>query len=156
MKPWIRRTLLGVLGAAIALGALTACGHHPYRGAGWNATAQEQARLRERVVDRVARRLDLDAAQKARLSALAVVLQQQGAALRGQPDPRAQVQALVAGARFDRSQAQALVAEKTAAIGTGSPQVITAVGDFYDSLDANQQAKVREYLQHRRGWWRRG
>jgi len=72
------------------------------------------------------------------------------------PDPRAAVRGLVAGEKFDRAKAQALVAEKTAALNAASPEVIAALGDFYDSLDATQQAKVRELMDRRRGWWRRG
>ena len=155
MRPWIRRTLLGLFGASIALGAVSACSHSGHHHAGWNVTPEEQARFRDKMVNRVADRLDLNAAQKAKLSALAVTLQQQREALRSQPDPRAQVRALVAGDKFDRSKAQALVTEKTAAVTTRSPEVIAAAGDFYDSLDPRQQAKVREYLEHRRGWWRR-
>lgn len=154
MKTWFRRSLLGLFGASIVLGGVAACshGHH----AGWNSTPEEQARTRERMVDRVADRLDLNAEQKAKLATLATTLHQQRLALRGQSDPRAQVRELVAGAKFDRSKAQALVTEKTAAVATGSPEVIAAAADFYDSLDARQQGRLREYLEHRRGWWRRG
>ena len=155
MRPWIRRTLFGLFGASIALGGLSACSH--YRDhAGWNSSPEEQARFRDKVVDRVAQRLDLNAAQKAKLATLATTLQQQRAAFAGQSDPRARLRQLVAGDKFDRAAAQALVSEKTAAVATGSPEVIAALGDFYDSLDANQQARVREYMQHRHGWWRRG
>jgi Spy/CpxP family protein refolding chaperone len=67
------------------------------------------------------------------------------------------VQALVAGEKFDRARAQALVSEKTAAVNAKSPEVIAALGDFYDSLNPTQQAKVREFMQHRNGrWWHRG
>jgi Spy/CpxP family protein refolding chaperone len=83
-------------------------------------------------------------------------LQAQRTAFAGQPDPRAQFQALVAGDKFDRAGAQALLQKAANAIETRSPEVIAALGDFYDSLDARQQARVREFLQHRRGWWRRG
>jgi protein CpxP len=155
MRPWIRRTLFGLFGATIALGGLSACSH--YRDhAGWNASPEEQARWRDKMVDRVAQRLDLNAAQKAKLATLATTLQQQRAAFAGQADPRSRLRQLVAGDKFDRAAAQALVSEKTAAIATGSPEVIAALGDFYDSLDANQQARVRDYMQHRHGWWRRG
>ena len=40
MKPWIRRTLIGLFGASVALGALTACGHR-YSHHGWNASPEE-------------------------------------------------------------------------------------------------------------------
>jgi periplasmic protein CpxP/Spy len=108
------------------------------------------------MVDRVSRHLDLDAAQKARLAALARTLQEQRAAWAGQGDPRSQVRALVAGDRFDRPQAQALVEKATAAIGARSPAVIAAFGDFYDSLNPQQQARVRETMERRHRWWRRG
>jgi periplasmic protein CpxP/Spy len=154
MKPWIRRSLAGLF-AVLTLGALSGCGH--YRDHGWSAASPEdQARRREHVVDRVASRLDLNEAQKAKLAVLVEKLQAQRAALAGQPDARAQFQALVAGDKFDRDSAQALLHKAAGAIETRSPEVIAALGDFYDSLDARQQAKVREFLQHRRGWWRRG
>ena len=155
MKRWFRRALFGVFGASLALGALTACTHAPHQQA-WASTPEEQARQREHIVDRVSRHLDLDATQKAKLDALAQTLQQQRAAWAGQGDPRSQMRALVAGDHFDRTQAQALVEKATAAIGTRSPAVIAAFGDFYDSLNPQQQARVREAMERRRGWWRRG
>lgn len=155
MKPWLRRTLFGVFGASLALGALTACTHTPHHG--WGAsTPEEQARQRERIVDRVSRRLDLTEAQKAKLATLADTIQQQRAAWVSQGDPRAQMRSLVASERFDRAQAQALAEKASNALATRSPAVIAAFGDFYDSLDKQQQARVREVMEHRRGWWRRG
>jgi Spy/CpxP family protein refolding chaperone len=159
MKPWIRRSLLGVFGVTFALGALTACGHHSGHH-GWNASAEDQAKFRGHVLERVASKLDLNEDPKKRLATLADKLQEQRAALRGGAagDPRAEMQKLVAGDKFDRARAQTLVTEKTAAINTKSPEVIAAMGDFYDSLNPQQQAKVREFMQghHRGGWWHRG
>jgi protein CpxP len=157
MKPWIKRALFGLFGASVALGGLTACSHR-HDGHGWqNATPEEQARFRGRMIDRVASKLDLNEDQKKRLAVVADKLREQRLAVVGQTtDPRAEVQALVAGEKFDRARAQALVTEKTAAINTKGPEVIAALGDFYDSLNPAQQAKVREFMQHRRGWWHRG
>ena len=155
MKRWIRRTLAG-LAAVLTLGALGGCGHHRDH-AGWGATPEEQARHREHIVERIGARLELNEAQKARLAVLVAKVHEQRIAFAGQqPDARAQLQALVAGDKFDRAGAQALMAKTAAALESRSPEVIAALGDFYDSLDANQQARVRGYLQHRRGWWRRG
>lgn len=159
MKPWIKRALFGLFGASIAVGGLTACGHHRYEGAGWNQmSAEDHARFRDRIVERVASKLELNADQKARLGVVADKLREQRLAVMGQGgDPRAQAQALVAGEKFDRARAQALVTEKTAAVNGKSPEVIAALADFYDSLNPAQQAKVREFMQHRRGhWWHRG
>jgi protein CpxP len=153
MKPWIRRSLAGLF-AILTLGALSGCGH--YRDHAWSASPEDQARRREHIVERVAGRLELNEAQKAKLAVLVEKLQAQRAALAGQPDPRTQFQALVGGDKFDRAGAQALLQKAASAIETRSPEVVAALGDFYDSLDARQQAKVREFLQHRHGWWRRG
>ncbi|MGV3570423.1 MAG: Spy/CpxP family protein refolding chaperone [Ramlibacter sp.] len=155
MKNWIRRTLLGVAGASIVLGGLTACGHaREHRG--WGASAEAQARQRDKVVERVTQRLELNEAQKEKLRALAATLQAQRAALQAQGDPRAQLRSLVAGEKFDRAQALALARTTAGAIEARSPAVVAALADFYDSLDPRQQAIVRERMEGRRGWWHRG
>src|SRR5262249_50057404 len=146
---------LAGLFAVLTLGALSGCGHYREHGS-WGASAEEQARHRAHVVDRIASRLELNADQKAKLATLVDKLHAQRVAWAGQPDPRSQLQALVAGDKFDRAGAQALVGKATAAMEARSPEVIAALGDFYDSLDAKQQAQVRDYLERRRGWWRRG
>ena len=156
MKTWIQRTLLSVFGASMALGALTACGHREGMRQGWSASAEDRAQMRERVIGRIASKLELNDDQKKKLGVVADRLQAQRTALMGQADPRTQLQQVVAGEKFDRVRAQAMVSEKTAALNTGSPELIAALGDFYDSLTPAQQAKVREAMQRRRGWWHRG
>ena len=156
MKSWIKRTLFGVVGASVLLGSLTGCGT---RGDGprWQASAEESAQFRGKMVERVSGKLDLNAEQKQRLTVLAEKLHAQRLALMGdKPDPRADIQALVAGERFDRARAQTLVAEKTAALTSQSPEVIAAMGDFYDSLNPAQQQKVREFMNRGRRWGRHG
>jgi Spy/CpxP family protein refolding chaperone len=156
MRPWIKRSLFGLFGATVALG-LTACGHRYAHERFSSMTPEQQAEFRQRVVDRVASRLDLNAEQKQRLDTLAAKLQEQRTALRGTGDPRAEVRSLIAGDKFDRTKAQSMVGEKVAAVNAGSPQVIAAFGDFYDSLSPAQQEKVRDFLQNRgHGWWHRG
>ena len=156
MKSWIKRTLFGVVGASVLLGSLTGCGT---RGDGprWQASAEESAQFRGKMVERVSSKLDLNAEQKQRLTVLAEKLHAQRLALMGdKPDPRVDIQALVAGERFDRARAQTLVAEKTAALTSQSPEVIAAMGDFYDSLNPAQQQKVREFMNRGRRWGRHG
>ena len=157
MKTWIKRSLYSLVGASIVLGGLSACGHNRH-GYGSNMSAEDQAQMRGKLVERVSSKLDLNADQKQRLNVLADKLQEQRAALVGKTtNPRADAQALIAGDKFDRSRAQALVTEKTAAITGKSPEVITAMADFYDSLTPAQQTKVREAMQKgRHGWWHRG
>ncbi|HSV46650.1 MAG TPA: Spy/CpxP family protein refolding chaperone [Ramlibacter sp.] len=156
MRSWIKRTLFTLFGASLVVGGLTACGHRYEHHGSWQMNTEEAAKFRGRMVDKVASRLDLNDDQKKKLTVLGEKLHAQRVALAGQgADPRAQVKALVAGDKFDRAKAQALVSEKTAALNAGSPEVIAAAGDFYDSLRPAQQEKVREFMQRRHGW-RRG
>lgn len=155
MRPWIKRTLIGLFGATILVGGLSACGHH--RGGGMHQMSEEDsAKMRTRMLERAGKELSLDEAQKARLATLADKLGEQRKALLPQgSNPRAEVQALVAGAKFDREKALAFVDAKTGALKSKSPEVITAAADFYDSLKPEQQLKVREFMAKRRGWGHR-
>ncbi|MES3015285.1 MAG: Spy/CpxP family protein refolding chaperone [Pseudomonadota bacterium] len=153
MKRWIKRTLVAVFGTAILIGGLTACGGH--RG-GWNTMSEaDGAKMRERVLERAGKDLQLDDAQKQKLATLADKLRESRAAVMGATDPRTDIQALVAGPKFDRANAQALVEAKTAAVRTRSPELITAAADFFDSLKPEQQQQVREFMNKRRGHGRK-
>jgi periplasmic protein CpxP/Spy len=155
MKPWIKRTLAALLGVSLLAGGLAAWGHHHY-GARWGQiSAEDTARWRAKLIDRAGRELQLDDAQKERLGLLFDRLDEQRRALAGTgADPRAALQQLVAGERFDRERAAALVGEKTEAVRLKSPGVIAAAADFYDALNPEQQAKLRDFLARRHG--RRG
>ena len=155
MKPWIKRSLLAVTGLSIAIGGLTACGTRGHeRGA---MSAERMAEMRGKVVERITSKLDLNAAQQQKLNVLADKMQAQRAALIGQTtDPRAELNALVAGEKFDRTRALNLLDEKTRAVQSTGPEVIQALADFYDSLNPTQQAEVREHMGKRRGWFSRG
>ena len=151
MRPWIKRTLIGALGASLVLGGLSACGHH--RGGPWSMSEADSAQMRERMLERVGKELSLDDAQKQRLAVLAAKLKEQRTALVGDTtNPRAEFQALVAGPKFERERAQSLVTAKTDALRSKSPEVIAAAADFFDSLKPEQQQKVREFLNRRHGW----
>lgn len=106
--------------------------------------------MKTKVVARVGSKLNLEAAQKAKLGTLADKLREGRNALVGSSaDPRAELQALLAGPTFDRNKASALIDGKVAAVSTQSPAVIAAMADFYDSLKPEQQARVRKFLNPR-------
>ncbi|MEF7616899.1 Spy/CpxP family protein refolding chaperone [Aquincola sp. MAHUQ-54] len=153
MKAWIQRTLVGVFGASVLFGGLAACSHRFEGHGGWaQHSPEDRAKHRARMVERVAAKLELDAAQKAKLDTLASTLQaQRQAVMGGTTHPRAEMQALVAGSTFDRARAQSLVQEKAQALQAASPAVIAAMADFYDSLRPEQQQKVREFMARRGG-----
>jgi protein CpxP len=153
MRPWLKRTFIGLFGASVLFGSLAACSHR-HHGGGTMLSEEEAAKFRERLVDRAARELKLDDAQKQRLATLADRLREQRRALMaGTPDPRAEVQNLVKDAHFDRWRAQELVNAKLAAVRDQSPQVIAAAADFFDSLRPEQQQQVRDFMARRGGRW---
>lgn len=140
MKAWIKRTLIGLFGAGVLFGGIAACSHRYHGDGNWQVSEEDAAKFRAKMVDRVGKELELDAAQKERLGALADALREQRVALVGSTtNPRAELQALVAGATFDRARAQSLVDAKTAALQGKSPQVIAALAAFYDGLNPAQQ-----------------
>lgn len=154
MKTWVKRTIAAVLGTGLLVGGLSACSHRGERHA---MTAEESVMMRGKFVERVARRMDLDAAQKQKLAALGERLEAQRQALAGnQLDPRGALGALVAGPRFDRAAAESLVGQKLDALRSGHPAVLAAFGDFYDSLRPEQQQQLRERLEGGRRWHRFG
>ena len=152
-----KRTVFGLVGATMLLGGLTACGYQRHHEFGAKLSAEEYTEKRTKIVDRVADKLDLNEDQKKRLATLGDRLYEQRTALVGQTqDPRAEMKALVAGDKCDAARAQALVNDKTTALQAKSPEVIAALADFYDSLNAAQQAKVRSYMEGRGHWFYRG
>lgn len=154
MTPWIKRSLIALTGITVVIGGLTACARGPHeRGA---MDAERMAELRAKAIQHVNRELDLTAEQQQKLNVLADKMQAQHVALMGQTThPRAEMQALVAGEKFDRTRAQGLLDEKTRAVQNQGPQVITALADFYDSLNPQQQAEVREHMGERKRWFSR-
>ena len=152
MRPWIKRTLIALLGFTVLAGALAAYGHRSHHDRLGQVTAEDVAQWRGKVLERAGEELELDAAQRQRLGVLFDKLDAQRSALMGgSADPRAAMQQLIAGERFDRAMASALVQEKIGAVSDKSPEVIAAAADFYDALDATQQAKVREFMARRHG-----
>lgn len=156
MKPWIKRSFIALTGVTIAVGGLTACGTRGHHADG-PMSAERMTEMRGKVIERVTKKLDLNAEQQQKLGVLADKLQAQRTAFMGQTtDPRAEVRALVAGDKFDRARALSLLDEKTRVVQVSSPEVINAMADFYDSLNPTQQAEVRERMQKRKGWFSRG
>ncbi len=156
MKTWIKRTLIGLTTATVVLGGLTACGSRGDHARGWSE--ERVTEMRGKAIERISSKLELNAEQKQKLGVLADEMIASRKAFRGDGgDPRADFKALVAGEKFDRAKAQSLLDQKTAAVQGSAPKVLTALADFYDSLNPEQQRQVREKLDKRgHGRWGRG
>ena len=155
MKPWIKRTLIGLTSMTVLLGGLAACGHRGDHARGWSD--ERITEVRGKAIEKISGKLELNADQQAKLGVLADQMIASRKAFRGNSDPRTDIQALIAGDKFDRSKAQQLLDQKLQAAQGNGPQILSAFGDFYDSLNPEQQKQVRERLE-RRGhvWWGRG
>jgi periplasmic protein CpxP/Spy len=153
MKTWIKRTLFGLFGVSLLVGALSACGHRHHGGGQMSQmSAEDAAKWRERMLDRATKELQLDEAQKQRLGVVFDKMREQRNALVGSTtNPRAEMSALIAGATFDKARAQTLIEQKTGAVREKSPEVIAATAEFFDGLKPEQQQKVREFLNKRHG-----
>lgn len=153
----IRRVLFTVIGATLIVGGLSACGHHRDHAWGANVTQEQFVRQRDKVVDRAASKLDLNAEQKKLLTAVGDRLFEQRKAMIGQTtDPRAELKSLIAGPKLDTAKAQALIMDKTTVLQTKSPETLAALAAFYDSLNPTQQQKVRDLMDCHHGWFNRG
>ena len=127
----------------------------PWLTRGWRARHKAQHRhhrwhdpaaFRDRAVQRIASRLNLNAEQREALATVVNRLHAQREALRGSTDWRDELRSLVQDDTFDRWHAQDLLHARVQALREQGPQVIAALGDFYDKLDATQQARVRDWL----------
>ncbi|MCA0174996.1 MAG: Spy/CpxP family protein refolding chaperone [Proteobacteria bacterium] len=146
MKITRKRMVIVLASATLLIGGLVACG---VRGShDWSEARITE--MRGKMVERISDKLALNAEQKQRLEVVATEMDAQRKALRGDgASPRDDIKALIAGDRFDRSKAQALLDQKTAAVQQQAPKVVTALADFYDSLTPTQQQQVRERLDQR-------
>jgi Spy/CpxP family protein refolding chaperone len=145
MDTWLKRTLIGIA-ATIALGgSIAAYSQAESHWHGGPPSAEDMAAHEAGMIAHIGKELDLDAAQKAKLQALADLLHKDHEAMMGS-DHHAQLAALIAGNTFDRAGAQTLVDNKLAAIRNNAPALISAAGDFFDGLRTDQQQKVRDFM----------
>lgn len=158
--------LLGGVGAVVAApmggdAMMGMMGHGGHGRHGQMSDADHQKR-RDRMLERATRELKLDDAQKQRLGKLMDTLHAQRQAMHAAGSSpaaapkagetakpaghREDLQALIAGNRFDKARAQQLADAKAQAIQKASPEVITAAADFFDNLKPEQQDQVRQFM----------
>jgi protein CpxP len=156
MKPWIKRSLIALTSATVVFGSLTGCGSRGDYARGWSD--ERITEMRSKAVGKISDKLELNTAQKAKLEVLADEMIASRKAMRGESgDVRNDLKALIAADKFDRSKAQQMLDQKTQALQGSGPKLLAALGDFYDSLNPEQQKQVRERLERRgHGWWGRG
>jgi len=152
MNNWLKHTLIGAVATVALIGSIAAYSQAGPRLHGGPPSAEDIASHEAHMLEHISKSLDLDAAQQAKLQALSTQLHTQHDNLMGPgTDPHTRMKALIAGNTFDRAGAQALVDEKVATLKANSPALITAAGDFFDSLRPDQQQKVRDFMAKHHG-----
>lgn len=106
----------------------------------------------------VAKKLDLDTTQK---QALDTLMSEMVAAKQRMQEQmvttKSDVRALVEAESFDQAKALEMVTGKTATVNEVAPELVVALGNFMDSLNAEQKAEIVEFMDSRkgrRGHWR--
>ena len=149
MKTWLKRTLTGVAVSTALLGTVAAYS----QGTGFHhgpPSPEQIAQHEAMMLSHIGKKLNLDANQAAKLKVLGdLLVSQHTPPAAGTPDPHA---ALIAGNTFDRAGATQLMNQHIAKMQANGPALINAFGDFYDSLNAAQQAQVRELAAHHHGF----
>lgn len=146
MRIAVKRIAIAV-GALALVAGLSACGHRYYH--------HDPEKRAEWMAEKVAKELQLNADQAAKLQTLKTELLTVGRDMREQhTKTRAQIMALLEQPTLDRDQAVAMIDERTQAMNEAAPNVVAAFGDFYDSLNDAQRRQLREALadhfEHRR------
>ena len=147
MKRKSKWFVYSITGSILAV-MLAACGPHRH-------DPEERA---EWMMEKVTKELELNETQVAKLNLVKNELLKAGKDFRQRrDDSRQTVVDLIQQPTLDRDKAVALVNQHTAAINEQAPQIIAALGDFYDSLSPEQQAELREHIQdrmeHHRHYW---
>lgn len=128
-----------------------------YRGGG--SVGRRWLRFKARMVSRLRLKLNLDATQTQKLDLAAdqfmAYKQLKNDQLRGVTHGVNPWHAVLRNASFDRVLALDLIGTRTTALQRNGEALMVSVADFYDSLQLEQQEKLRHKIQHF-GHWGRG
>jgi len=124
-------------GALIIVTTISACNHFskPENRAEW-------------MVDKVTSKLELNEVQQTKLKQLSDEMLSSRKMMRLQfADSHEQIITLFEQTTLDQNKALAIVQSKTQFIEAQAPQMIASFANFYDSLDAEQQAEIKDFMQ---------
>ncbi len=114
----------------------------------WRMTPDEKV---EFVTDRVSKKLELDATQRQKFAEFADLFAQSMIEVRGAREQhRQELAALLDEPSFNQARVLELISEKTRQINEKAPLVVSSLAGFLDSLNAEQRAELREFVEHHR------
>ena len=137
----VAAVMILVLGGS---GAVYAFSKHNH----WHMTPAEKV---EFVTDRVTKKLDLNSEQRKNFASLADTVAQIIVDARASKKQHLdEVEQLLQSPSFNQARALELVQQKTDLINSRAPLVVSQLGIFLDSLNAEQKEELQEFLQHKR------
>ena len=96
--------------------------------------------------------LDLDDNQQQKLQAFSTEMMTVRQDMKQQfGDDREQLLALLQQTTLDQQQLLTMIQSHTRAINERAPVIVASVAEFYDSLDSEQQAQLRQFAEQHRG-----
>ena len=137
----VTKISLVIVSTLLLVGAFSACRHHhdPEDRAQW-------------MQDKVTKKLELNDTQQLKLKQLSDEMMAARMAMKQQfGDSREQLLVLIEQPTLDQQQIFNLIQSHTQAFNETAPGIVAALGDFYDDLNAEQQAQIREFMQEHRG-----
>lgn len=141
---------------AVLVSAAIIGGGAAYAGKGSRGDHAEHA---DYAVGFIAKKLELDPTQEQALSVLKDQLLVARSAMQDQRESTiSEVRELISADSFNQAQALELINSKTATVDSMAPEIVGALGNFLDSLDAEQKAEIVEFMEsrkrgHKRGRW---
>lgn len=157
MKRSIKIILGSIVGVGL-VGAVTAkqFGHCDYgAGSGYGHFSTSHEGRADWVTKRITGALDLNTAQQAELDKLKSSVFDGMQTMRTEKPQASEIQALLNN-EFDQTKAMQLLEQRGNTIKENAPILVAAFADFYNQLDAEQQAKISEMVEHRMGQHDRG
>ena len=152
-RRWLKRGLLGVLGAGLAGGLGFGAFAHRGDGRGPLDPAELDARL-ERMLRHVYVEIDASEAQQAQLGPIVKQAATDLLPLRDRMrDARRQAMALLTEESIDRAAIERLRLEQLQLAETGSKRLVEAIADAAEVLTPEQRIRAAERLRHRRRRW---
>ena len=149
MKMSIKKIAALILGVGL-LGTLAACGHHRY-----NANPEEHAAY---MVKKITEELTLDDNQVAKLELVKTELLAMRQEMKSKREQTiSAINEMLDQSTLDQQRILNMVTDHTTTINQKAPQIVAVLGDFYDSLTTDQQAKlhkeVNERMEHHGKFW---
>ncbi len=124
-------------------GGTAAYGKHMFGGEGKRA---------DKMVSYISDKLELDATQQ---QALDVLKTQMVSARETVKADRASMKeealSLINAESFDRAKALDMINAKVSMVNAQAPEMVNALGDFLDTLNAEQKAEIAEFVEKHRG-----